>query len=273
MVKKNKLTKSSFFNKYGHLRPGAYDITSSNYREMKNISFEKSINTKKHKFKLNIKEKNKINILLSKEKIDLDHKTLINYIIRSIELREFSKFIFSKSIDDIFKLLIEIIPKRLKNKEIVSYFSINEILNNKANFKLFQKRKNEYENNIKIFLPEVIKDSSAYDVIPYMFNVPNFITNNRVTGKVISLSNKLKHNLENKIILIENADPGFDWIFTKKIKGFATQFGGSNSHMAIRAAELNIPAMIGCGQKKFDELKNSSEIEIDCLNKKTIILK
>ena len=273
LVKKNKLTKSSFFNKYGHLRPGAYDITSSNYREMKNISFEKSINTKKHKFKLNIKEKNKINSLLSKEKIDLDHKTLINYIIRSIELREFSKFIFSKSIDDIFKLLIEIIPKRLKNKEIVSYFSINEILNNKANFKLFQKRKNEYENNIKIFLPEVIKDSSAYDVIPYMFNVPNFITNNRVTGKVISLSNKLKHNLENKIILIENADPGFDWIFTKKIKGFATQFGGSNSHMAIRAAELNIPAMIGCGQKKFDELKNSSEIEIDCLNKKTIILK
>ncbi len=273
LVKKNKLTKSSFFNKYGHLRPGAYDITSSNYREMKNISFEKSINTKKHKFKLNIKEKNKINSLLSKEKIDLDHKTLINYIIRSIELREFSKFIFSKSIDDIFKLLIEIIPKKLKNKEIVSYFSINEILNNKANFKLFQKRKNEYENNIKIFLPEVIKDSSAYDVIPYMFNVPNFITNNRVTGKVISLSNKLKHNLENKIILIENADPGFDWIFTKKIKGFATQFGGSNSHMAIRAAELNIPAMIGCGQKKFDELKNSSEIEIDCLNKKTIILK
>ena len=62
------------------MRPGAYDITSSNYREMKNISFEKSINTKKHKFKLNIKEKNKINILLSKEKIDLDHKTLINYI-------------------------------------------------------------------------------------------------------------------------------------------------------------------------------------------------
>jgi hypothetical protein len=43
--------------------------------------------------------------------------------------------------------------------------------------------------------------------------------------------------------------------------------------MAIRAAELNIPAVIGCGQKNFDELKNSLEIEIDCLNKKTTILK
>ena len=168
---------------------------------------------------------------------------------------------------------MEIVPKKLKNKEIISYFSINEILSDKASIRLFLKRKNEYENNIKIFLPEVIKDSSAYDVIPYMFNVPNFITNNRVAGKVLDISNNLKYSLENKIILIENADPGFDWIFTKKIKGFATQFGGSNSHMAIRAAELNIPAVIGCGQKKFDELKNSSEVEIDCLNKKTVILK
>tara|TARA_A100000164_G_scaffold372758_1_gene402521 strand:+ start:252 stop:2552 length:2301 start_codon:yes stop_codon:yes gene_type:complete len=273
LVIKKKMTKSFFFKKYGHLRPGAYDITSKNYREMKNTFFEKSFLSKKYKFKLNIKEINKFNVLLTKEKFDLDYETLINYIIRSIELREFSKFVFSKSIDDIFKLLIKIIPNRLKNKEIISYFSINEILTDKANFKLYLKRKNEYENNLKIFLPEVIKDSSAYDVIPYMFNVPNFITNNRVTGKVLNLSNRFKNSLENKIILIENADPGFDWIFTKKIKGFATQFGGSNSHMAIRAAELNIPAVIGCGQKKFDELKNSSEIEIDCLNKKTIILK
>ena len=106
-----------------------------------------------------------------------------------------------------------------------------------------------------------------------MFNVPNFITNNRVTGKALNIINNFKHSLENKIILIENADPGFDWIFTKKIKGFTTQFGGANSHMAIRAAELDIPAVIGCGQKKFDELKNSSEIEIDCLNKKIVILK
>jgi len=273
LVIKNQMTKSIFFEKYGHLRPGAYDITSKNYREMKNTFFEKPFISKKHKFKLNTKERNKFNILLSKEKIDLSHLTLINYIIRSIELREYSKFIFSKSIDNIFKLIMEIIPKKLKNKEIVSYFSINEILNDKISNKLFLKRKNEYENNIKIFLPEVIKDTSAYDVIPYMFNVPNFITNNRVTGKALNIINNFKHSLENKIILIENADPGFDWIFTKKIKGFATQFGGANSHMAIRAAELDIPAVIGCGQKKFDELKNSSEIEIDCLNKKIVILK
>ena len=38
--------------------------------------------------------------------------------------------------------------------------------------------------NSKIFLPEVIKDKYSYDVIPYMFNVPNFITSNKIMGKV-----------------------------------------------------------------------------------------
>lgn len=273
LVIKKKLKKSAFFLKYGHLRPGAYDITSRNYSEIKNSLFEKSLQIKKHIFKLSSNEKNRLNKLLKKERLYLDPNELIKYILKSIELREYSKFIFTKSIDQIFKLLIEIVPRKLKSKEAVSYFTISEILNNKMTLELLMKRKKEHETYIKIFLPEVIKDDSAYNVIPYMFNIPNFITDTRVNGKLIYLNRKLKHSLENKIVLIENADPGFDWIFTKKIKAFATQYGGSNSHMAIRAAELNIPAVIGCGQKKFDELKECHEVEIDCLNKKINILK
>ena len=47
------------------------------------------------------------------------------------------------------------------------------------------------------------------------------------------------------IVVIENADPGFDWIFSHKIKGLITKFGGINSHMSIRCEELNVPAIIG----------------------------
>ncbi len=273
LVIKKKQSKLLFFNKYGHLRPGTYDITSKNYSQMRDTLFDRPFIIKKYLFKLKDKERIKLNTLLKIEKLNLSPEALIEYIAKSIELRELSKFIFSKSIDQIFKLIMKILPTKFKKKEIASYFSISEILNNKVSQRLFLKRKKEYENNVKIFLPEVITDNSAYDVIPYMFNIPNFITNNKVFGKVLNLNDKVKNSLHNKIVLIENADPGFDWIFTKKIKGFATQYGGSNSHMAIRAAELNIPAVIGCGQKKFDELKSCSEIELDCLNKKIIIFK
>ena len=48
---------------------------------------------------------------------------------------------------------------------------------------------------------------------------------------------------------IENADPGFDFIFSHNIKGLITAFGGPNSHMSIRCNEFGIPAAIGIGEK------------------------
>ena len=67
--------------------------------------------------------------------------------------------------------------------------------------------------------------------------------------------------------MIENADPGFDWIFTKNPAGLITKYGGMASHMAIRCAELNLPAAIGCGDILFENLKSSSKISLDCKNK------
>ena len=74
------------------------------------------------------------------------------------------------------------------------------------------------------------------------------------------------YKLKNKIIFIENADPGYDWIFAYKIKALVTKFGGINSHMAIRCAELSIPAVIGCGEQIYSELTNKKKnnIFIDC---------
>ena len=55
-------------------------------------------------------------------------------------------------------------------------------------------------------------------------------------------------NLAGAIVCIPGADPGYDWIFSQGIAGLITAFGGANSHMAIRAAELGIPAVIGAGE-------------------------
>ena len=35
----------------------------------------------------------------------------------------------------------------------------------------------------------------------------------------------------------------------KILKGLITKYGGLNFHMAIRCAELNIPSLIGVGEK------------------------
>ncbi|MCC2667519.1 MAG: hypothetical protein K0S63_1435 [Gammaproteobacteria bacterium] len=72
--------------------------------------------------------------------------------------------------------------------------------------------------------------------------------------------------------MISSADPGYDWIFSHRIAGFITQYGGVNSHMAIRAGELGIPAVIGVGEVKYNQWSRATRLHIDCLNKQVQLL-
>ena len=96
----------------------------------------------------------------------------------------------------------------------------------------------------------------------------NYVTSQICTGEIIKLNNSIKQNLDDKIVLIESADPGYDYIFNYNIKGLITRYGGANSHMTIRCMELNIPAIIGIGKFNFEKLLNSKFISFDCKNKK-----
>ena len=79
-------------------------------------------------------------------------------------------------------------------------------------------------------------------------------------------------DISKKIILIETADPGYDWLFSYDIAGLITKFGGAASHMAIRAKEFDIPAALGVGESLYNLLSSSSIIELDVTNRKIEII-
>jgi len=85
---------------------------------------------------------------------------------------------------------------------------------------------------------------------------------------LLFLNDKKNINIKNKIIVIENADPGFDWIFSQKIKGLITKYGGVNSHMSIRCEELQVPAIIGFGEDNYLKILKKKKIFYDCKNQK-----
>ena len=98
-----------------------------------------------------------------------------------------------------------------------------------------------------------------------MLSKPNYITEKIIDGELIKLDNQSKKiNLKGKVVAIENADPGYDWIFSHKIKALVTKFGGINSHMSIRCEELNIPAIIGFGEDNFSKINSRDRININC---------
>ena len=137
--------------------------------------------------------------------------------------------------------------------------------------------KNEIKKNKKyhkyleqIKLPDFINKKEEIYSFYNMKTSANYVTKKIALGNIYQISDEKfnKKNLDNKIILIENADPGYDFIFAYKIKGLITKYGGANSHMSIRCLELNIPAVIGIGEEKFNGLLLKNYVEIDCNQKK-----
>lgn len=278
-----KFSKKQFISKYGHLRPNTYEISSKNYSEAYEQYFKKITKKKKFEkfksFKFTISQIKKINQKLIQNNLNIKANDLIEFIKESIELREYSKFIFTKSIDLIFENLEKFGKKYDIEKDDLSYLNINTILDLHYNLNIgetikflkneIKQNKKKHKINSQIILPEIIIDEKNLYYQSYSEAKINYITNKNVAGSIFNYKNNLNPSLlKNKILCIENADPGFDFVFNFEIKGLVTRFGGANSHMAIRCAELNIPALIGVGEKNFLKISQSNYIEIDCSLKK-----
>jgi len=124
-----------------------------------------------------------------------------------------------------------------------------------------------------LVLPSLLFSEHDFELIKYYFVQPNYVTNKSITAELVHLVDDKKiPEIENKIIVLENADPGYDWIFTKNPAALITKYGGVASHMSIRCAEVGLPAAIGCGEIMYEKLLLSSKVLLDCENKQVVIL-
>mgnify|MGYP001357694904 CR=1 FL=1 len=281
-ILRSKNTKKKFLNKYGHLRPFTYSIVSKNYREgfkeyFSTIDREIKLKTKKN-FTISKTLESQISKIFKKEGLEINFNEFLILLRKSIEYREYGKFIFSKSINLVFENLIKFSKKLNIKREDLEYVSIKKILDSYSVLeteKLALILKRDIDNNKQSF--EILKQikfpdfiSSSNDVYYHEIKASrgNFITNKKISGNLVHLEEiKNLKKINNKIVIIENADPGFDFIFSYPIKGLITKYGGANSHMAIRCIELNIPAIIGIGPNGFQSICNSNLIEFDCEQK------
>ena len=138
---------------------------------------------------------------------------------------------------------------------------------------IIKNRKQEFEMNSYIILPSVVCEQNDFDIIRVNESEPNFITNKRIVGDicVIDKVTNEKIDLSGKIVVLTNADPGFDWIFAQgSIIGLVTKYGGMASHMAIRCMEFGIPAAIGCGELIYDNVIKAKKIKLDCSAKRVV---
>ncbi len=281
------LSKGAFLKKYGHLRPGTYDITSLRYDEAPELYFEwkeqpDDTEKKQEEFRLSLQQLNMLKEKLALNGLTNDILELMDFVGTVIEGREYGKFIFTRNLSKAIQLIGEIGEEEGISREECAFLNIHAVYDLYASSKdirtsfmhsVFQ-GKEEYQLTESMTLPPVILEAGNAMHFHYPDSEPNFITSGKVQGEVCLLETvDVTEEMEDKIVLIPSADPGYDWIFSHKIRGFVTMYGGANSHMAIRAGELGIPAAVGIGTKLFEKYKKAALLELDAQGKTIKILR
>ncbi|EAI7223955.1 hypothetical protein CK602_01400 [Campylobacter coli] len=272
----NSCAKNQFLMEFGHLRAGTYNILSPRYDENFELYFEtnqkdNNVYLEDKAFILPEEKMKALNTLLKEHGLEISACEFFDFLKQSIEGRELLKFEFTRLLSKAIVYIEELGKYYDIKKEDLAHLDIKSILNLYSSLYSINPReqfleeiarnKKEYKLTQAIKLPSLLCNA---DEIFSFYNhsiIPNFITQKSITAFTAKENDK---DLEGKIVLIYAADPGYDYLFTKNIAGLITCYGGANSHMAIRASELGMPAVIGVGEENFEKYLKTKKINIEC---------
>jgi phosphohistidine swiveling domain-containing protein len=287
-VRRGNLKIQSYLEEYGHLRPGTWDIRSLTYSESpetyfnisKKIDKGTSSTMESSNFSFSDVEIKKMQNILDALDFKININDLLSFIKDSISAREYAKFIFSRNVSEILQIITRTGSKHNISRSDLSYVDIGFFLDSdKMNSidinhlkEVIKQNKDIFNLNQQIILPQLIFSENNAHIVQNFKSRANYITVKKIIGEIVIIDGKKElGSIKDKIVLIESADPGYDWIFTHKIKGLITKYGGAASHMAIRSSEFDLPAAIGLGQD-FEKIKQAEQIQLDCESKRVSII-
>jgi glutamine kinase len=277
------LDRTSFLSRYGHLRPGTYDILSPRYDEAPDEyfghqQFSAELKGNRKPFTLDLEQMREVSRLLDEHGLSSNVVGLFDFLQAGIELREYAKFIFTRNLSDALSLFRDWGEGYGFSPEELSYANIGCIRDLYAGADdpkavlahAIEEGQARYRETCLLWLPPLITRPEDVWAFHIPDSEPNFVTQSSVTGAVVLPEDR--DRLAGGIVFISSADPGFDWLFAHPIAGLVTAYGGVNSHMAIRANELGLPAVIGAGETLFKQWSKAQRIHIDCAGRRVELL-
>jgi choline kinase/phosphohistidine swiveling domain-containing protein len=280
-VHAGQLSFEAFVARYGHLRPGTYEITSDAYADDPERYLKpmvKARSTQSVSYSWSPAVRTQIGEQLQALELDTSVDAFEHFIRRAIAGREYAKFLFSRNLS---AALTAIGQMGGLDREALSHIDVSDL--NKlrvgahpANATAWlsaraEEGAGEYELRCAIELPPLVTSSDDFDAFERPSSVPNFVGQTKLLAEIVVMADGEAGTtvpLAGKIVVIPRADPGYDWLFAHGIGGLVTQYGGANSHMAIRSAELGLPAAIGVGESCFEQLSTARMILLDCAARK-----
>lgn len=283
-VQQGSISVAEFLQRFGHLRPGTYDLTSPRYDEAYTSYFGPLVADvtgstgptepppESSRFELTTRSRESVVKFLKGLGSTLTPEAMFAFFRAAIEAREDAKLQFTRLLSDALQAIqlagarVGLTPSELQHLDLDDLRAaaadpahLEKELRSRLAANL-----PKYRLTRAVKLPDLVLQADDVWHFDTYINSPNFITRATATGPVISEAALTARDLTGAILCLRAADPGFDWVFSHRIGGLVTRFGGANSHMAVRCAELGLPAVIGCSEADFRRWSRARLLRLDC---------
>ena len=284
-VKQGALSWDQLIASYGHLRPGTYDITSLWYAgaadEYLGPIIERASEPEAQEpFQWQAASGAAITTALEALGLGIDAAAFDRFARNAIAGREQGKFVFTRALSLALEAIAEYGASVGVNREQLAHVALEdllrcrEVLGDPRDYLLGRSDEGVELHLLSqaVCLPAQLNADSNVSCFEQDQAEPNFITTGAVQAELVVEPASPSVEVAGKLVLIATADPGYDWMLARNIAGLITMYGGANSHMAVRAAELGIPAAIGVGETRFDALASATVVSLDCSSRTIEIL-
>lgn len=252
-----------------YLRPGTFDITQPVWLGTQETR------TARHAFQLDGCEASALDRLLQEAGLPLPAARWVAFVQQAASAREWSKQVFSRHLSAALEdMAVQAAAVGLE-RENVSWLTLQQWLQGlqvdpatrAANWvRRAERARRIHLQEARLVTGPVLRGPEDRDVADSLGALPNFIGGRPVHGPLVALDDPAPREttqLRGAIVLVSKADPGFDWLFGQGIAGLVTEWGGANSHMAIRCAEFGLPAAMGCGASVYAKARRARMATID----------
>jgi len=257
---------------HGHLRAGMFDITCPPSRAI----LPPAIATGDSRpFALDAAERAHLAGLLSESEFSLSPEEWLRFVQASAWAREHGKYAMGRFVSAALDRIGALLAAVGLDLECASWLTVDdiasgELLPSRARpafwSGLAREAAERHRDDGLLMTSSVLCDDADRDVARTDGVLPNFVGNRAVDGPIVRVSAHEPanaHALRGAVAAISHADPGYDWLFATGIAGLVTAWGGANSHLAIRCAEIGATAALGCGDAVFARVVAARRARID----------
>jgi phosphohistidine swiveling domain-containing protein len=258
--------------RFGRLRAGTFDIAAPAFRAVADELGDAIAPRAAHVAPIALDRVE--SACLSRALLDhgfaMSTEALLEQYASAVRVRELGKFALADRVSGVLDSIAAFAETRGLARESAGWLTLDALLTEEADAGMLveavaaARRRHALESQLR--MPLLVRGSAgALDVVRFPPGRPNYLGRGRANGRPVRVDAMTRPDAVplHALLAIASADPGFEWMLLRRPVAIVTAFGGPNSHIAIRSAELGVPALLGVGPEAFRRIVEASELCID----------